>query len=82
MPTPPLSRGVSAEPPSSSNDECESITIDDKVQLLDELLERYLYLLDRHQKLQESLGKQLSSVWKNPIPNFWGKRISEVLCLI
>lgn len=29
---------------------------------LDALLERYLHLLDRHQKLQEELGKQLASV--------------------
>ncbi|OKL63483.1 hypothetical protein UA08_01969 [Talaromyces atroroseus] len=59
IPTPPSSRGVSAEPP---NEECESTAIEvNKVQLLDELLEHYLQLLDRHQKLQESLGKQLAS---------------------
>jgi hypothetical protein len=67
IPTPPpSSRGVSAEPPSSYDDECKNTTLEDnKVQLLDELLERYLNLLDRHQKLQESLGKQLSSVCRN-----------------
>jgi hypothetical protein len=61
IPTPPQSRGASTEP----NDEKIDITtttLDEKVQLLDALLERYLYLLDTHQKLQESLGKQLSSV--------------------
>lgn len=57
IPTPPQSRGASTEP----NEKIDT-TRDDKVQLLDKLLERYLHLLDRHQKLQESLGKQLSSV--------------------
>ncbi|RAO72796.1 uncharacterized protein BHQ10_008808 [Talaromyces amestolkiae] len=56
IPTPPQSRGASTEP-----NEKIDITRDEKVQLLDNLLERYLHLLDTHQKLQESLGKQLSS---------------------
>lgn len=39
-------------------------------QSLDSLLERYLGLLDRHQKLQAELAKQFSSVW-GAIRSFW-----------
>ena len=34
----------------------------DLLQSLDNLLERYLHLLDQHQKLQAELGSKLSSV--------------------
>ncbi|GAM43796.1 hypothetical protein TCE0_060f18900 [Talaromyces pinophilus] len=60
IPTPPQSRGSSVEPNDEKIDKTTT-TLDEKVQLLDNLLERYLHLLDTHQKLQDSLGKQLSS---------------------
>ena len=64
IPTPPQSRGASIEPNGSKDEKIDTTTttLDEKVQLLDNLLERYLHLLDTHQKLQDSLGKQLSSV--------------------
>lgn len=64
IPTSPQSRGASIEPiePNDKKIDKTTTTLDEKVQLLDNLLERYLHLLDTHQKLQESLGKQLSSV--------------------
>ena len=62
IPNPPLSRGPSIEPDDKKTEQITTTKLDEKVQLLDELLERYLHLLDTHQKLQESLGKQLSSV--------------------
>jgi hypothetical protein len=48
--TPPTSRSGSELPEDST------------AQCLDELLERYLCLLDQQQKLQSSLSEQLSSV--------------------
>lgn len=60
IPTPPQSPGNSVEP--KKDNDTTTATIEEKVQLLDKLLERYLHLLDTHQKLQESLGKQFSSV--------------------
>jgi hypothetical protein len=36
--------------------------LEDSVQCLDTLLEQYLHLLDRQQKLHSSLAEQLSSV--------------------
>ncbi|EED13888.1 conserved hypothetical protein [Talaromyces stipitatus ATCC 10500] len=54
--TPPLSPETSIEP---KDEKCESTN--NKIRQLDNLLERYLHLLDTHQKLQESVGKQLSS---------------------
>ncbi|CAI7668588.1 unnamed protein product [Penicillium bialowiezense] len=50
LPTPPTSRAGSEFPESKASTEC-----------LDELLERYLGLLDQQQKLQSELAKQLSS---------------------
>jgi coiled-coil domain-containing protein 115 len=67
IPTPPQSRGSSVEPNDEKIDKTTT-TLDEKVQLLDNLLERYLHLLDTHQKLQDSLGKQLSSV-RAPSPS-------------
>uniref|UniRef100_A0A093XWA1 Vacuolar ATPase assembly protein VMA22 n=1 Tax=Talaromyces marneffei PM1 TaxID=1077442 RepID=A0A093XWA1_TALMA len=63
IPTPPSSRGASIEPtePEDKKNNAATTSFDEKVQQLDNLLERYLLLLDTHQKLQESLGKQLSS---------------------
>ncbi|KAH8703805.1 hypothetical protein BGW36DRAFT_287395 [Talaromyces proteolyticus] len=56
IPTPPLSRESSVQPVKVAG-----YVSDDKVQQLDKLLEHYLQLIDRHQKLQEQLGKNLSS---------------------
>ncbi|KAJ5358018.1 hypothetical protein N7541_005176 [Penicillium brevicompactum] len=50
LPTPPTSRAGSEFPESKASTEC-----------LDDLLERYLGLLDQQQKLQAELAKQLSS---------------------
>lgn len=58
LPTPPLSREASEEPISDSG---AATTTDQKLVELDALLERYLHLLDRHQKLHVELGKKLSS---------------------
>jgi hypothetical protein len=57
VPTPPLSREVSVEPVKVSK-----YVATDKVQELDNLLERYLQLIDNYQALQKKLGKNLSSV--------------------
>lgn len=64
IPTPPQSRGASIEPNEPNDEKSDRTTtmLDGKVQLLDSLLARYLHLLDTHQKLQESLGKQFSTV--------------------
>ena len=53
--TPPASPGAGKLHKEAQKDNSSAET-------LDALLERYLYLLDRHQKLQEELGKQLASV--------------------
>lgn len=63
IPTPPASRHASESP---ELDQKNSLPVDSSAELLqslDTLLERYLGLLDRHQKLQSELAKQLSSVW-------------------
>lgn len=56
LPTPPTSRAGSEFPESKASTEC-----------LDDLLERYLGLLDQQQKLQAELAKQLSSVRSTPL---------------
>lgn len=59
FPTPPPSRpGSEAPDPVPKPAEASS----ELMQSLDVLLERYLHLLDRQQKLQSGLAKQLSSV--------------------
>ncbi|KAI9927968.1 hypothetical protein ASPWEDRAFT_29358 [Aspergillus wentii DTO 134E9] len=60
VPTPPASRHGSESP----DVEQKKPVVDSSAELLqslDTLLERYLCLLDRHQKLQADLGKRLSS---------------------
>lgn len=57
VPTPPASRPGS-EPPAVKPAEDSS----ELLQSLDVLLEQYLNLLDRQQKLQTGLAKELSSV--------------------
>jgi hypothetical protein len=57
IPTPPLSREASVEPIKVAK-----YVANDQVQELDNLLERYLYLIDNYQTLQSKLGKNLSSV--------------------
>ncbi|PYH44937.1 uncharacterized protein BP01DRAFT_357287 [Aspergillus saccharolyticus JOP 1030-1] len=60
IPTPPASRHGSPSPEHNpKKSEIEQQTI--RLQTLDELLERYLHLLDEHQKLQADLGSRLSS---------------------
>ncbi|CRG82941.1 hypothetical protein PISL3812_00288 [Talaromyces islandicus] len=56
VPTPPLSRETSVEPVKVAK-----YVANDQVQELDNLLERYLYLIDNYQTLQKKLGKNLSS---------------------
>ncbi|EAS35090.3 uncharacterized protein CIMG_00444 [Coccidioides immitis RS] len=50
LPTPPTSPTVSA-----------AAEIPDPLQAIDDLLERYLYLLDEHQRLQREIGNCLSA---------------------
>ncbi|CAI7630388.1 unnamed protein product [Penicillium viridicatum] len=57
IPTPPASRPGSEAP----DVKVKPVALEDSVQCLDTLLERYLHLLDRQQKLHSSLAKQLSS---------------------
>jgi hypothetical protein len=60
IPTPPPSRpGSEAADPAPKSAEASP----ELLQSLDVLLEQYLHLLDRQQKLQSGLAKQLSSVW-------------------
>lgn len=61
IPTPPASRQTSESP--EIQKETDVDTSAELLQTLDSLLERYLYLLDLHQRLQADLAKQLSSVW-------------------
>lgn len=68
LPTPPLSREASEEPISDSG---AATTTDQKLVELDALLERYLHLLDRHQKLHVELGKKLSSVSRLQFPGIF-----------
>ena len=60
IPTPPPSRPGSEAPDFASKPAGASSEL---LQSLDTLLEQYLHLLDRQQKLQSGLAKQLSSVW-------------------
>ncbi|CAG8207373.1 unnamed protein product [Penicillium nalgiovense] len=57
IPTPPASRPGSEAPEVKVTPEA----LEDSVQCLDTLLEKYLHLLDRQQKLHSSLAEQLSS---------------------
>jgi hypothetical protein len=57
IPTPPDSRPGSEAPEAKTKP-----VASDLVQSLDTLLEQYLNLLDKQQKLQTGLAKQLSSV--------------------
>ncbi|KAF7170238.1 hypothetical protein CNMCM5623_002715 [Aspergillus felis] len=61
LPTPPASR-QSSESPELHLKHCDETESSAKtLQLLDHSLERYLVLLDQHQKLQADLAKKLSS---------------------
>ncbi|KAJ5592922.1 hypothetical protein N7537_009826 [Penicillium hordei] len=57
IPTPPASRPGSEAP----EVKVKPVALGDSVQCLDTLLEKYLHLLDRQQKLHSSLAEQLSS---------------------
>ncbi|KAJ5427928.1 hypothetical protein N7445_009382 [Penicillium cf. griseofulvum] len=57
IPTPPASRQSSEAP----EVKVKPVALEDSVQCLDTLLEQYLHLLDRQQKLHSSLAEQLSS---------------------
>ncbi|KAJ5967366.1 hypothetical protein N7501_003614 [Penicillium viridicatum] len=57
IPTPPASRPGSEAP----DVKLKPVALEDSVQCLDTLLERYLHLLDWQQKLHSSLAEQLSS---------------------
>ncbi|KAK4869807.1 hypothetical protein LT330_005531 [Penicillium expansum] len=57
IPTPPASRPGSEAPEVKVKPEA----LEDSVQCLDTLLEKYLHLLDRQQKLHSSLAERLSS---------------------
>ena len=73
LPTPPLSREASVEPTSGA-----TTRTDQKLAELDALLERYLHLLDRHQRLHAELGKQLSFVSRL---QRWHSSFVEILIL-
>jgi hypothetical protein len=62
LPTPPASRQSSESPELQLKQSHESESSAKALQLLDHSLEKYLLLLDQHQKLQTDLSKQLSSV--------------------
>lgn len=49
-------------PPATPADGREARSEAELVQAIDELLERYLHLLDEQQKLQEAIGRQFASV--------------------
>lgn len=66
IPTPPVSRHASEVPDVLQE---KSPVVDS----LDTLLERYLGLLDRHQKLQAELAKRLSSVWVYQVSSHMGE---------
>ncbi|GKZ20472.1 hypothetical protein AbraIFM66951_002671 [Aspergillus brasiliensis] len=61
IPTPPASRSASPAPDSEPKRAPVADASEDLIQSLDNLLERYLHLLDQHQKLQAELGSKLSS---------------------
>lgn len=72
VPTPPASRQTSESPEVQHKGEGQAAAGVD----VDSLLERYLGLLDRHQKLQADLAKQLSSVCLKTAmerENIWGR---------
>ncbi|RAH75539.1 uncharacterized protein BO66DRAFT_363465 [Aspergillus aculeatinus CBS 121060] len=60
IPTPPASRHGSPSTEHGSNESKPEQQLD-HLQMLDDLLERYLHLLDQHQRLQADLGARLSS---------------------
>ncbi|KAF7591919.1 hypothetical protein BBP40_000890 [Aspergillus hancockii] len=60
IPTPPASHHGSESPDAESKQSPADSSLD-LLQSLDTLLERYLHLLDRHQKLQADLATNLSS---------------------
>lgn len=63
FPTPPASRHGSELPDvDTTKDSPVADSSAELLQSLDALLERYLDLLDRHQKLHADFAKQLSSV--------------------
>ncbi|PYH80753.1 hypothetical protein BO82DRAFT_355226 [Aspergillus uvarum CBS 121591] len=61
IPTPPASRHGSPSTEHDSNEVKKPEQQLDHLQMLDDLLERYLQLLDQHQQLQADLGARLSS---------------------
>ncbi|RLM01728.1 hypothetical protein CFD26_100846 [Aspergillus turcosus] len=61
LPTPPASRQSSESPELQLKQSHEAESSARTLQLLDHSLEKYLLLLDQHQKLQTDLAKQLSS---------------------
>ncbi|GFF37240.1 coiled-coil domain-containing protein 115 [Aspergillus udagawae] len=61
LPTPPASRQSSESPELHLKQSNETESSTKTLQLLDHSLERYLLLLDQHQKLQTNLAKELSS---------------------
>ena len=60
IPTPPASPHVENSRRAPANN-----SLLEPLESPNALLERYLHLLDQHQKLQEELGKQLSSVCRS-----------------
>lgn len=63
LPTPPASRQSSESPELQLKQSYEAESSAKTLELLDHSLERYLLLLDQHQKLQADLAKKLSSVY-------------------
>ncbi|GFF27179.1 coiled-coil domain-containing protein 115 [Aspergillus udagawae] len=72
LPTPPASRQSSESPELHLKQSNETESSTKTLQLLDHSLERYLLLLDQHQKLQTNLAKELSSVYLaiRPVQSF------------
>jgi hypothetical protein len=68
LPTPPASRQSSEVP----DTDLKQLHIDDPtpdlLESLDALLEKYLHLLDKHQRLQHVLASKLSSVYSYSFP--------------
>jgi hypothetical protein len=63
LPTPPASRQSSESPELQLKQSHEAESSAKALEMLDHSLERYLLLLDQHQKLQADLAKKLSSVY-------------------
>ncbi|KAF4254586.1 hypothetical protein KXW28_005198 [Aspergillus fumigatus] len=61
LPTPPASRQSSESPELQLKQSHEAESSAKALEMLDHSLERYLLLLDQHQKLQADLAKKLSS---------------------